>query len=174
MTAGIVNMFYKDVLARWPAITDNWRDNISAVAMLLFRSYLRYPGVAIHLGAESRIRILLSAIQADVDSTMPLFLERYFATFRALGLGAERTTSYSIILLQLIQMAAHATMRHQWPRENRLVEKHLQSLDPTKFPHTVAMRDDYLKMEGESAIRAALHLVILGLENERLLAGSTD
>lgn len=173
LTAGIVNMFYKELLALWPTVEGDWTADISAVTELIFDSYLRYPGITAHFGAENRIRLLSSAIKADVDSTMPLFLERYFAVFSEAGLDAERTTSYSIILLQLIHMAAHATLRHQWPRENKLMEKHLRSLDAARFPHTVRMRESYIKMEGRNAVNAALHLVVSGLERERMLSGVT-
>lgn len=168
LTAGIVNMFYKDLLVRWPSIQDNWKKDIAAVTDLIFDSYLRYPGITAHFGAENRIQILSSAIKADVDSTMPLFLERYFAIFAEAGLNESRTASYAIILLQLIHMAAHATLRHQWPRENKLMEAHLRNLDPDKFPQTARLRESYIKMEGRAALDAALHLVMSGLEQERM------
>lgn len=170
LTAGIVNMFYRHLLINWPTRSDNWRTNVSGVAELIYRCYLRYPGVAAYFAAENRFRVLASAIHADRE-TMSLFLERYLSTMREVGLDVERTTTYAIILLQLLHMAAHATTRHQWPGEHKILEKHLRSLDPAEFPNTADMRDSYLSMEGETAFKAALHLVISGLEQERERSG---
>jgi AcrR family transcriptional regulator len=135
LTAGIVNAFYRDLLTRWPQDKGNWQANVSAVGELIYRSYLKHPGIAAYFAAENRFKILASAMKADRDSTMPLFLERYFAVFRQVGLDVARTTSYAIILLQLMHMAAHATTRHQWPGEQKLIDKYLRSLNRDEFPN---------------------------------------
>lgn len=166
LTAGIVNMFYRHLLANWPPRADDWRTNVSGVAELIYRSYLRYPGVAAYFAAENRFRILASAIRVDRE-TMALFMERYLSVIRQVGLDIERSTTYAVILLQLLHMAAHATARHQWPGEHKLLEKHLRGLEPATFPNTVEMRDSYLSMEGETAFKAVLHLVLSGLEREQ-------
>jgi AcrR family transcriptional regulator len=167
LTAGIVNAFYRDLLEHWPPMTGDWQADLSAVAEAIYRHYLIYPGVAAYFAAENRFRILAAATRAEDGLAPPLFLERYFAVIRQVGLDVERGTTYAIILLQLLHMAAHATSRHQWPGEHDLLKAHLYSLDDESFPNIAAMRESHLRLSGHVAFKAALDLVVSGLELER-------
>jgi AcrR family transcriptional regulator len=166
LTSGIVILFYRELLAKWPRLTSDWKRDITAVATLVYRAYLEYPGIAAYFSAENRFRILSSAIRAD-RRTMSMFLEKYFSVVRTVGLDPERTANYGVILLQLLNMAAHATARHQWPAQHKSIANHLNALDPTEYPSTALVRESYLTMAGETAFAAALDLVVSGLEQSR-------
>ncbi len=167
LTAGIINAFYRSLLENWPHVSGDWKTDLSDVAETIYRHYLVYPGIAAYFAAENRFRVLAAAVKAEDGQVPSLFLERYFAVIRNVGLDVERSTRYAVILLQLLHMAAHATTQHQWPGEHELLTSYLENLDAKSFPNIVAMRDSYLRMAGQVAFQSALNLVISGLELER-------
>jgi AcrR family transcriptional regulator len=166
LTSGIIILFYRELLAKWPRLTSDWKRDIPAVATLVYQAYLKYPGVAAYFSAEDRFRILSSAIRAD-RRTMSMFLEKYFSVMRTVGLDPERTANYGVLLLQLLNMAAHATSRHQWPAQHKSIANHLNALDPKEFPSTALVRESYLSMAGDTALAAAIDLLVSGLEQSR-------
>lgn len=167
LTAGIISAFYRGVLDSWPRLSGDWKTDLTAVAETIYRNFLIYPGVAAYFAALSRFRILAAAAKMEDDQAVALFLERYFAVIRHVGLDVERSAKYSVILLQLLHMSAHNTTRHQWPGEHEVLTTFLEGLDAESFPNIAAMRDSYLRMAGQYAFQAALDLVISGLELER-------
>lgn len=172
LTAGIVILFYKHLLSNWPRETGEWRTDVSAIAELIYRSYIQYRGVAAYFAAGNRFQILAAAMRAD-SHTMALFMERYLTVMRLIGLDKGRITAYAVIMLQQMHMTAHATNSQQWPGEQKLLEKHLKSLDPVDFPSTTEMRESYLSMAGETAFQSALQLILSGLEHERATIAQT-
>lgn len=167
LTAGVVNVFFRDLLEHFPVISGDWKTDVPAVAEILYRGYLRYRGIAAYFAAENRFRILAAAAEGEDGLAPPTFLERYFAVVREVGLDVERTSAYAILLLQLLHMAAHASAQHQWPGQHNRLKKQLQGLDPAVFPNVSEMRESYVNFSGEIAFKAVLSLVLSGLEVER-------
>ncbi|MDB5409967.1 MAG: putative transcriptional regulator, TetR term domain [Rhodospirillales bacterium] len=167
VVAGVIDLFIRDLLDRWPSPTGNWRADLEGVADALYRQYLRYPGVTSYFALHNRFLALKPVMEEDDGGGLLLFMERYFAAVRAVGLEARRSATYAVLLLQFIHVAAHRTANHQWPGEQAALHSYLTGLDRSSFPSIDFMRESYLELAGDAAFEAGLRLISAGLEMER-------
>jgi AcrR family transcriptional regulator len=167
LTLGIVNLFIHDLLAEWPRLRASWKPDLEAVAMAIYRHYVRYPGIAAYFAAQNRFRVFIPAGKHHGAEHLHRFLERYFAAIAAVGLNAKRSAVYALVLIQFIIATAHATASHQLPGEQGNLGAVLSALDRRIYPNIHRMRASYLGLAGDDAFRAGLHLILAGLQTER-------
>jgi AcrR family transcriptional regulator len=167
LTLGIVNLFIHDLLAEWPQPVASWKPDLKAAATAIYRHYVRYPGIAAYFAGQNRFRIFIPAGEQRGAEHLHRFLERYFAVIAAVGLNARRNAVYALVLIQFVIAAAHATASHQLPGEQDKLGAVLSGLDPRLYPNIRRMRASYVKLGGNDAFRAGLHLILAGLQAER-------
>ncbi|MBV9236236.1 MAG: TetR/AcrR family transcriptional regulator C-terminal domain-containing protein [Xanthobacteraceae bacterium] len=167
LTLGIVTLFIHDLLAEWPQPRSSWKPDLEAVATAIYRHYVRYPGIAAYFAAQNRFRVFIPAGEQRGAEHLHRFLERYFAAIAAVGLNARRSAVYSLVLIQFIIAAAHATASHQLPGEQDELGAVMAALDRRSYPNIHRMRASYLGLAGDDAFRAGLHLILAGLQAER-------
>jgi AcrR family transcriptional regulator len=167
LTSGIVNLFVHDMLSEWPVAGSSWKADLEAVALAIYRHYVRYPGIAAYFAAENRFRVFIAAGRQRGAEHLYRFLERYFAAIAAVGLSNRRSAVYALVLIQFIIAAAHASASRQLPGEQDKLRTVLAGLDRKTYPTIHRMRAPYLGLAGEAAFRAGLHLILAGLQAER-------
>jgi AcrR family transcriptional regulator len=167
LTSGIVELFLSEMLRGWPKPSRSWQSDLSAVATAIYRHFVRYPGIAAYFVAQNRFRVLIPAVAQDGGEPLLRFLDQYFAAINRAGLDPQRSAVYALVLMQFIHISAHATASHQWPSEQRLLRSNLSRLGRERYPAINRLRDSYLRVEGESAFKAGVALILSGLEVER-------
>jgi AcrR family transcriptional regulator len=171
LTFGIINLFVRDLLSEWPIPTGAWAADLEACAQVIYRHYVRYPGIAAYFAAQNRFRVLVQGPRVRGAENRFRFLERYFMAINSVGLTARRSAVYALVLIQFIIAAAHATASHQLPGEQRNLAGILAALDPKEYPTTHHMRAGYLAVAGDEVFAAGLRLILAGLEAERRTRG---
>jgi AcrR family transcriptional regulator len=167
LTSGVVNLFIRDLVAGWPALSGRWSADLEAVARAIYRQFLGYPGISVYFAIQNRFRVLIPAAELDDHGALFGFLDRYFAAIRAVGLDAGPSAKYAVLLVQFIHMTAHQTAHHHWPGEQSLLSTYLTELDRGQFPNIAFMRGGYLKVAGDDVFEAGLRLILAGLAAER-------
>jgi AcrR family transcriptional regulator len=159
--------FKQELIAHWPTSSGEWRPDLEAVSMAMYRHFLRYAGISAYLVVHNRFDVLIPAIAADETGAVLGFYERLFAAVRAVGLDAKRSATYVGLLIQFIHTAAHRTAQHQWPGETEKLATYFDPLDPAEYPAIAFMRDSYAHLAGDAAFEAGLALLMAGLDRER-------
>jgi len=167
LTAGIVNLFFHEMMAAWPQPVGRWRDDLAAVARAIYRRYRGHPGIAAYFASQNRFSILIPATEHAGGEALFRFLDAYFAAVAAVGLEPRRTATFAVILIQFIFTTAHATASRHLPGEQAHLRDYIERLDPARFPSIARMREGYLTLAGDEAFDAGLDLILAGLELER-------
>ena len=167
LTSGVMNAFYREVVEDWPPPVSAWKDNLEVVAHSVYRSFIRYPGVASYVVSHNRFRMVQEVRDGEADYGI-LFFEKFTSTVRAAGFDAVRTGLYAHLLMDFIVANAHATVRHRWPGEHGdFLSKKLAELDPVEFPGAHFVRESFTRMNASSAFTIGLGLFLQALQHER-------
>jgi AcrR family transcriptional regulator len=166
LTSGVINLFYHNLIKKWPKKTGEWEYDLRAAAQLMYESLSIYGGVAAYVVSNSRFRIyqLTDATEHEWGIEM---LERFSGCVHAAGLPGEKSAVYAHLFLEFIFNAGHATARHIHPAEHRkyLDEKTAQ-LDPEKYPNIFFERYAPLKIDGAVAFAEGSRLFLLGIKTD--------
>ena len=167
LTSAIVKRFMRELVEIWPKPTGKWRPDLEAVARMMYRHFLSYPGISAFFAAKNRFEVFTSALEKDDERALFEYLDLFFGAFRNVGMEADRIAPYAIVFLQFIHSSAHHTASHHWPVENKPLRSHLAKLETKGFANIGFLRDSYLRVTGDGAFEAGLKLIIDGLAAER-------
>jgi AcrR family transcriptional regulator len=166
LTSGVMNLFYKELLRKWPDETGDWKDDLVAAARLIYDHLARYGGVAAYAVSNSRFRVFQLTAFGDRDYGVET-LDRFTGRVRASGLSAERTGIYANQLIEFIINTAHGTARHIFPSEHReFLEDKSAKLDPEKYPNIAFAEHGPLRIDGKLAFEEGISLYLLGMTTE--------
>ncbi len=167
LTSGVINLFFHDMLSEWPITGRAWANELESVARVIYRHYVRYPGIAAYFAGQNRFRVLIQGSRQAGAEHQFRFLERYFAAIDRVGLSPRWGAVYALVLIQFIIAAAHATASHQLPGEQHQIGALMAGLNRAEYPAIHRMRASYLGLAGDEAFAAGLHLIVAGLRSER-------
>jgi len=167
LTSGVMNSFYREMLADWPVASGRWREDIQAVADHVYAIYVAYAGVAAYVISHTRFRMAQRVAPGETDYGLLLF-ERIVGVVREAGFDAARTGMYANLLMEFIISGAYATVRHRWPGEHGdFLDRVFAKLDRKQYPHTQFVRSTLISLDGSAAFREGMHLVLNGIDQER-------
>lgn len=174
LTSGIMNLFYKNLLRKWPQETGDWRKDIFAAAKVFFDSLSTYPGIASYLSTNSRFRIFQLTAFGDRDYGVEV-LDKMTGCVRSAGLSPARTGIYTHLVTDFVINNAHSTSHKLFPGEHRqFLEEKLTKLDPEKSPNIVYAKTAPLQLDGLVVFEEALGLFMLGIEKDLEKAGAEE
>jgi len=171
LTFGIINLFFRDLLSEWPILTGVWSADLEALAEVIYRHYVRYPGIAAYFAGQNRFRVLVQSNRPRGEEHRFRFLERYFMAIDSVGLPARRGAVYALVLIQFIIASAHATANHQLPGEQRHIRTLLGAVEQKEYPTIHQMRASYLAVAGDDVFAAGIRVILAGLQAERRKGG---
>jgi len=164
LTSGIMNLFYKNLLRKWPEETGCWKTDLLAAARVIYEYFSRYGGVAAYAVSNSRFRVFQLTAFGDRDYGVEL-LDRFALRVRASGLTAQQTGIYANQLTEFIIAAGHGTSRHMYPSEHRaFLEEKASKIDPEKYPNLLFAKP--LDLSGNIAFELGCNLFLLGMLTE--------
>lgn len=167
LTDGIVRLFVREMNAQWPVPTGRWKEDLRAVATLIYRHYRSYPGIASYFAVQNRFALLVPAAGGEGADDIFTFLERYFDAVRRVGLDDDQSAIYATLLIQFLHMSAHRSAQHQWPAEQAGLRHLVTSLPAARYPNIAGLRRSYLDLGGSMAFDAGLALLLAGIEMAR-------
>lgn len=166
LTSGIMNLFYKDLLRKWPAETGEWKADLLAAARVIYEQFSRYGGVAAYAVSNSRFRVFQLTAFGDRDYGVEM-LDRFTGRVRAAGLSGERTGIYSNQFIEFIISTGHGTSHHIFPSEHQqFLEEKSSKLDPEKYPNLIFAQHAPLTIDGLLAFNEGCRLFLLGMMTE--------
>lgn len=163
LTSGIMNLFYKDLLRKWPAETGEWKTDLLAAARVIYDQFSRYGGVAAYVVSNSRFRVFQLTAFGDRDYGVEM-LDRFTGRIRAGGLSGERTGIYANQFIEFIISTGHGTSHHIFPSEHQqFLEEKSSKLDPEKYPNLIFAQHAPLTIDGLLAFNEGCQLFLLGM-----------
>jgi AcrR family transcriptional regulator len=166
LTSGVMNLFYKDLLRKWPEEKDDWRDDLEAAIHCMYEQFARYAGIAAYVVSNSRFRVFQLTAFGDRDYGVEL-LDRFTGLVRKTGLSAERTGIYASQMIDFVTQTGHSAALHLYPAEHRaFLDEKASKLDETRYPNISFARFAPMEIDGKLAIREGLDLFFLGIATE--------
>jgi AcrR family transcriptional regulator len=168
LTSGVMNAFWREIIDTWPREDGDWSHNLETVAQALYRTLLRYPGIASYTLSHNRYRMVQDVREGETDYGI-LFFEKFVATMRQAGFDAMRTATYAHLIVELVVSNAHNTTARRWPgQHSEFLNEKLAQLDPQAFPCTHFVRESITQLNGAEAFAIALRLMLQALSAERV------
>ncbi len=166
LTSGVMNLFYRDLVAKLPEATSDWKHDLHLFCQTAYRHFCEYRGVTSYAVSHNRFRIFQIVSGDEVDHGL-LFLEILSRRVMAAGSTRERTGIYGHILLEYIFSSAQATVSHRLPGDHReFLEQRIFDIDPEQFPGIEFTRDGLLGYDANAAFEAGYELIVTGLTTE--------
>ncbi len=167
LTSGIINLFYKGAVRKWPEQTGNWHHDVVSVSEHLYGHLLAYPGIAAYLVQKNEFRVVQATEGDDTDFGLQL-LELFIGTIRSVGLSAERTSIYTHMMREFLFSTAHRTTCELFPSQQREeLEKTIAKLSPEKWPNVTFPQESLLEIDGDRVFHEGIELFLLGMERDR-------
>jgi AcrR family transcriptional regulator len=164
LTSGIINAFYRRLLADWPATAGDWRTDLATTSRYIFLTFTRYPGVASYVGSRNRFRIFQDVGEGE-DDYGALAVERFISVVRAAPVTDDRVGVYAHLLLEFLVSSAYGTTRNRWPgQQPNFINQKVAELDPKAFPNLHMTASSLVSLDGQKALDEVLLLFINGLE----------
>jgi AcrR family transcriptional regulator len=166
LTSGTMNLFYRDLLKKWPKETGDWQDDLSAAAKAIYEHYVLYAGIAAYVVSHSRFRVFQLTAFGDRDYGVET-LERFSGRVAAAGLSGDRSGIYAHLFMEFIITTAHGAAHHIFPKEHRqFIEEKIAKLDPDKYPNIFFAGRAPVQIDGDFAFEEGCRLYMLGIASE--------
>lgn len=166
LTSGVMNLFYRDLLKKWPKISGEWKRDVVVSAHIIYEHFVEYAGIAAYAVSNSKFRAFQMVEFGDRDYGAEV-LERFTAIIRSVGLSGPRTGIYSSQFMEFIFSIAHGASHHIFPGEHKaFLEDKLASLDAEKYPSLIYSQSGPLSIDGELAFAEGCCLYLIGMETE--------
>jgi AcrR family transcriptional regulator len=166
LTSGTMNLFYRDLLKKWPKETGEWQADLSAAAKVIYDHYVLYAGIAAYVVSHSRFRVFQLTAFGDRDYGIET-LERFSGRVAAAGLSGERSGIYAHLFMEFIITTAYGAAHHIFPKEHReFLEEKTSKLDPEKYPNIFFARRAPVQIDGDFAFEEGCRLYMLGIASE--------
>lgn len=171
LTSGIMNLFYKGLLRKWPEPTGDWEQDVASSAKVFFDHLAAYPGISAYLVSNHRFRVFQLTAFGDRDYGAEM-LNRFVGHVRAAGLSAERTGLHAQLIHEFVISTAHQATHALLPADHRqFLEDKLASLDPRKTEHIVFGKVGPLQLNAEGLFTEGMSLFLLGIKRDREIEG---
>jgi AcrR family transcriptional regulator len=167
LTSGILNLFYKDTVRRWPAATSDWQHDVVLAAERLYEHLFAYPGVAAYLVQKNEYRVIQEVEEGETDYGLQ-FLECFARTIRGVGLTPERTGIYIHMMREFLFVTSYRAAYELFPSDQRKqLEKTISRLSPEQWPNVLYPQRALLQIDGDLVFREVIELFLLGMARDR-------
>jgi len=174
LTSGIMNLFYKGLIRRWPKPTGDWEQDVLNSARAYFDHLVEYPGIAAYLVLNHQFRVFQLTAFGDRDYGVEV-LDRFVGHVRSAGLSPERTGLHAELIREFVVSSAQEATHDLLPAGHRqFLEDKLASLDPSRTENIVYGKIAPLQLNGDSLFKEGISLFLLGIERDRKIEGVSD
>lgn len=171
LTSGIMNLFYKSLIRKWPQPTDDWEQDVRSSAKAFFDHLEAYPGISAYLVLNHRFRVFQLTAFGDRDYGAEM-LDRFVGHVRAAGLSPERTGLHAQLIHEFVISTAHQATHDLLPADHRqFLEDKLASLDPRRTQNIVYGKVGPLQLNAGSLFTEGMSMFLLGIQRDREIEG---
>lgn len=166
LTSGVMNAFYRQLVAKLPPPSDAWRDDVTRVFDTIYANYIQFGGVVAYVMAHNRFR-LYQLVEADERDYGAEFFERVIGAVRLAGLPADRTAMYAHLLLQHVLSSAFQQASRQLPEDHQaFLVSRLRRLDAGSTPNTHFVLESFAALRGDDAFATGLGIIVEAIARE--------
>ena len=171
LTSGVMNLFYKRLITKWPEETGDWEKDVRNSARAFFDHLVAYPGIAAYLMLNHQFRVFQLTAFRDRDYGVEV-LDRFVGNVRAAGLSRERTGFHAAIIRDFVVSTAHSATHDLMPADHRqFLEDKLASLDPSRTENIVFGQVAPLELNADGMFEEGINLFMLAINRDREVEG---
>ncbi|UPT95049.1 hypothetical protein J4G48_0038370 [Bradyrhizobium barranii subsp. apii] len=166
LTSGTMNLFYEELIRKWPQETDTWQAGLLAAAKAMYDHFLLYSGVAAYCASNGQFRVFQLLKEGEHDYGVEM-LERFIGRVKVAGLSGERTGIYAHLFGDFIINTAYGGSLNMFPSSHRkFIQGKQKSLDPREFPNIAYVRSSPVQIDAATAFEETCHLFLLSISAE--------
>ena len=171
LTSGIMNLFYKRLIRKWPKPTGDWEQDVRNSVTAFFDHLVMYPGVAAYLVSNYQFRIFQLTAYRERDYGVEV-LDRLIGHVRAAGLSPERTGLHMQLIHEFVMSTANQATHDLLPVDHhQFLEDKLASLDPARTQNIAYGKVGPLQLDAKSLFKEGISLFLLGIQRDREIEG---
>jgi AcrR family transcriptional regulator len=171
LMSGIMNLFYKNLIRKWPETTGDWEQDVMYSAKAFYDHLAAHPGIAAYLVLNYQFRVFQLTAFGDRDYGVEV-LDRLVGNVRAAGLSRERTGIHMQLIHEFVMSMAHQATHELLPADHRqFLEDKLANLDPSRTENIVFGKVGPLELNADRLFEEGMSLFLLGIKRDREIEG---
>ncbi len=171
LTSGIMNLFYKGLIKKWPEPSGDWEEDVRNSAKAFFDQLVAYPGIAAYLVLNHQFRVFQLTAFRDRDYGAEV-LDRFVGRVRSAGLSRERTGVHAELIHEFIMSTAHQASHALLPADHRqFLEDKIANLDLDRTQNIVYGKVGPFQLNADRLFKEGLSMFLLGIQRDREIEG---
>ena len=167
LVSGVINNYYRERLARMPALTGDWRADIESVARISLDVARENPGVSVYVATHNRFRLFQDVDPGETDYGAAFF--NYVTTaFMQGGFTADEVALAYHLLAQFLVASSRAEAAHQLPAQHRdFILQRLEGMPADQYPGARFVSHAFAGLDAERAFAVGLSILLDGIAQWR-------
>ncbi len=163
LISGVLNNYYRERLARMPALTGDWRADIETIARLSLAFAVENPGVSTYVASHNRFRLFQDVDSGETDFGA-VFFNHVTTAFMQGGFSAEQVALAYHLLAQFLVASSRAEASKQLPVYHRdFIRGRLDAMPADRYPGARYVAEAFSGLNTELAFEAGLRILLDGI-----------
>ncbi|WP_088155200.1 TetR/AcrR family transcriptional regulator [Achromobacter xylosoxidans] len=163
LISGVLNNYYRERLARMPALTGDWRADIETIARLSLAFAVENPGVSTYVASHNRFRLFQDVDSGETDFGA-VFFNHVTTAFMQGGFSAEQVALAYHLLAQFLVASSRAEASKQLPVYHRdFIRGRLDAMSADRYPGARYVAEAFSGLNTELAFEAGLRILLDGI-----------
>jgi len=163
LISGVLNNYYRERLARIPALTGDWRADIETIARVSLTFAVENPGVSTYVASHNRFRLFQDVDSGETDFGA-VFFNHVATAFMQGGFSAEQVALAYHLLAQFLVASSRAEASKQLPVYHRdFIRGRLDAMPADRYPGARYVAEAFSGLNTELAFEAGLRILLDGI-----------
>ncbi|MDQ1760268.1 TetR family transcriptional regulator [Achromobacter xylosoxidans] len=163
LISGVLNNYYRERLARMPALTGDWRADIETIARVSLAFAVENPGVSTYVASHNRFRLFQDVDSGETDFGA-VFFNHVTTAFMQGGFSAEQVALAYHLLAQFLVASSRAEASKQLPVYHRdFIRGRLDAMPADRYPGARYVAEAFSGLSTELAFEAGLRILLDGI-----------
>jgi len=164
LISGVLNNYYRERLARMPALTGKWRTDVEAIAHISLAVAVENPGVSTYVASHNRFRLFQDVEPGETDFGAAFFNHTTTAFMQGDFTPEQVALAYHL-LAQFLVASSRAEAARQLPAYHRdFILGRLNSMPADEYPGAHYVSDAFASLSTEQAFSAGLKILLDGVQ----------
>ena len=163
LVSGVLNNYYRERLARMPALTGQWRADIETIARISLEVARENPGVSVYVATHNRFRLFQDVDPGETDYGAAFFNHVTLAFMQG-GFTADAVALAYHLLAQFLVASNRAEAANQLPVQHReFILQRLESMPADDYPGARFVSHAFAGLDAERAFDVGLQILLDGI-----------
>nr|WP_315847119.1 TetR/AcrR family transcriptional regulator C-terminal domain-containing protein [uncultured Achromobacter sp.] len=163
LITGVLNNYYRERLARMPALTGNWRADVEMIARVSLAFAVENPGVSTYVASHNRFRLFQDVEPGETDFGAAFFNHATTAFMQG-GFSAKQVALAYHLLAQFLVASSRAEAAKQLPIYHRdFILSRLEAMPAEQYPGARYVSEAFSSLDTELAFEAGLRILLDGI-----------